>query len=111
MTGTRLHVKRGGSGQPTLLLLHGLGAVGEVWQGLEEVLTERWPGSWVIPDLPGHGRSAKAAEPQRSQFVRDGEPVTALDLKRRRALGPRFCNQAINYVSISPAVLTSSKVM
>jgi pimeloyl-ACP methyl ester carboxylesterase len=61
MTGTGLHVKRGGSGQPTLLLLHGLGAVGEVWQGLEEVLTERWPGSWVIPDLPGHGRSAKAA--------------------------------------------------
>jgi pimeloyl-ACP methyl ester carboxylesterase len=59
-TETGLHLKRGGAGHPTLLLLHGLGAVGEVWQGLEEILADRWPGTWVIPDLPGHGRSAEA---------------------------------------------------
>jgi pimeloyl-ACP methyl ester carboxylesterase len=53
-----LHFERGGTGEPTLLLLHGLGGVGEVWRGVEELLTERWPGSWIIPDLPGHGRSA-----------------------------------------------------
>jgi pimeloyl-ACP methyl ester carboxylesterase len=36
-----------------LVLLHGLGATGEVWDGV----AARWAGSWVIPDLPGHGGS------------------------------------------------------
>jgi hypothetical protein len=35
-----IHFKRGGTGEPTLLLLHGLGT-GEVWRGLEEQLAER----------------------------------------------------------------------
>lgn len=35
------------------MLLHGLGATGEVWQ---DVVSE-WHGSWLVPDLPGHGRS------------------------------------------------------
>ncbi|NUT95873.1 MAG: alpha/beta fold hydrolase [Saccharothrix sp.] len=47
-----IHVERGGSG-PLLVLLHGLGATGEVWRGV----VDRWPGSWLVPDLPGHGRS------------------------------------------------------
>ena len=47
-----LHVERGGNG-PLLVLLHGLGATGEVWQ---DVVSE-WNGSWLAPDLPGHGRS------------------------------------------------------
>jgi len=41
-------------GDPVLLLLHGLGATGEVWQGL---LERNWPGEVLVPDLPGHGRS------------------------------------------------------
>jgi pimeloyl-ACP methyl ester carboxylesterase len=41
-------------GDPVLLLLHGLGATGEVWQGL---LERAWPGEVLAPDLPGHGRS------------------------------------------------------
>ncbi|MFD9703890.1 alpha/beta fold hydrolase [Lentzea sp. NPDC059081] len=49
-----LHVERGGNG-PLLVLLHGLGATGEVW---EDVVAE-WPGSWLVPDLPGHGRSGR----------------------------------------------------
>jgi pimeloyl-ACP methyl ester carboxylesterase len=52
-----MHVERGGAGEPVLLLLHGLGATGSVWDGLAELLESRWPGSWAIPDLPGHGRS------------------------------------------------------
>jgi pimeloyl-ACP methyl ester carboxylesterase len=52
-----MYVERGGSGGPVLLLLHGLGATGSVWDGLAELLESRWAGSWVIPDLPGHGRS------------------------------------------------------
>lgn len=47
-----LHVERGGDG-PLLVLLHGLGATGEVWRDV----VPHWPGSWLVPDLPGHGRS------------------------------------------------------
>jgi pimeloyl-ACP methyl ester carboxylesterase len=43
-------------GDPLLLLLHGLGATGEVWQGL---LERNWPGEVLVPDLPGHGRSPR----------------------------------------------------
>jgi len=55
-------VRRGGGDGPALLLLHGLGATGEVWDGLihRALLPGHWPGSWVVPDLPGHGRSAPA---------------------------------------------------
>ncbi|WP_460399592.1 alpha/beta fold hydrolase [Actinophytocola sediminis] len=49
---------RHGSGSPTLLLLHGLGATGEVWDGLVRGLGDRWPGEVLVADLPGHGRSA-----------------------------------------------------
>ena len=36
-----------------MLLLHGLGATGEVWRGL----TDGLDAAWIAPDLPGHGRS------------------------------------------------------
>ena len=52
-----LRVNRGGSGEPVLLLLHGLGATGDVWQGWRPLLARRWPGRWLAPDLPGHGGS------------------------------------------------------
>lgn len=42
-------------GDPVLLLLHGLGATGEVWDGL---LERPWPGEVLVPDLPGHGHSS-----------------------------------------------------
>ncbi|MFS8102043.1 alpha/beta hydrolase [Lentzea alba] len=47
-----LHVERGGDG-PLLVALHGLGATGEVWKDV----VDGWHGSWLVPDLPGHGRS------------------------------------------------------
>jgi len=53
-----LRVQRGGSGDPQLLLIHGLGGTGDVWRGWRPLLEERWPGAWVAPDLPGHGGSA-----------------------------------------------------
>ena len=56
-----MFVRRGGGDGPALLLLHGLGATGEVWEGLTALLPGRWPGSWAVPDLPGHGRSAPLA--------------------------------------------------
>ena len=60
MTAESLFVNRYGEDSgPTLLLLHGLGATGEVWSDFVDVVGERWPGPVVVPDLPGHGRSAR----------------------------------------------------
>jgi len=39
------------------MLLHGLGATGDVWEKWRPLLTRRWPGRWLAPDLPGHGGS------------------------------------------------------
>ena len=52
-----LRVHQGGSGEPVLLLLHGLGATGDVWEGWRPLLARRWPGRWLAPDLPGLGGS------------------------------------------------------
>ncbi|HEX6357821.1 alpha/beta hydrolase [Actinophytocola sp.] len=54
---TELHLARHvPGGDPVLLLLHGLGATGEVWHDL---LERNWPGEVIAPDLPGHGRSPR----------------------------------------------------
>jgi pimeloyl-ACP methyl ester carboxylesterase len=50
-------VQQGGHGDPVLVLLHGLGATGDVWNGWSPVLTRTWPGRWLAPDLSGHGGS------------------------------------------------------
>jgi pimeloyl-ACP methyl ester carboxylesterase len=52
-----LRVHHGGSGEPVLLLLHGLGATADVWDAWRPLLDQRWPGRWLAPDLPGHGGS------------------------------------------------------
>jgi pimeloyl-ACP methyl ester carboxylesterase len=52
-----LRVHQGGSGEPVLLLLHGLGATGDVWNAWPPLLARQWPGRWIAPDLPGHGGS------------------------------------------------------
>jgi pimeloyl-ACP methyl ester carboxylesterase len=78
-----LYVERDGAGEPTLLLLHGLGATGQVWDGLRAELA--WPGTVVVPDLPGHGRSARLARYSFGSMaavvataVEPGRPVTVL---------------------------------
>src|SRR5258708_39613633 len=71
-----LRVHAGGSGEPPLVLLHGLGATGDVWDGWWPLLARRWPGRWLAPDLPGHG----------------GSPALAADTFRRlAAAGPGSC--------------------
>ena len=57
-----LRVTGGGEGASLLLLLHGLGATGDVWDGWAPVLQRHWPGRWLAPDLPGHGESAALPE-------------------------------------------------
>ena len=52
-----LRVVRGGDGDRLLVLLHGLGATGDIFERWRPLLAEAWPGRWVAPDLPGHGGS------------------------------------------------------
>ncbi|MEO3776420.1 alpha/beta fold hydrolase [Micromonospora sp. B11E3] len=40
-----------------VVLLHGMGATGEVWLRCAPLLEHRWPGRWLAPDLAGHGCS------------------------------------------------------
>ncbi|SCL48647.1 Pimeloyl-ACP methyl ester carboxylesterase [Micromonospora citrea] len=44
-------------GRRVLLLLHGMGATGDVWLPSAPLLERRWPGRWLAPDLAGHGWS------------------------------------------------------
>ena len=53
----RLRFHSGGSGEPLLVLLHGLGATSDVWTSWRPLLARQWPGRWLAPDLPGHGGS------------------------------------------------------
>jgi len=57
-----LRVHEGGRGEPVLVLIHGLGATGDVWDGWRPLLARRWPGRWLAPDLPGHGGSPPLSE-------------------------------------------------
>ena len=56
--GIDLWVEEGGRNDgATLLLMHGLSGTGEIWHGVRDILNDRWPGRWIIPDMRGHGRS------------------------------------------------------
>ncbi len=57
----KLESDRGGEGGRLLVLLHGLGATRHVWQPMLSTVSARWPGSWIAPDLRGHGASPHAA--------------------------------------------------
>ncbi|HEX6519966.1 MAG TPA: alpha/beta hydrolase [Streptosporangiaceae bacterium] len=56
-----LRINEGGRGEALLVLLHGLGATSDVWEGWRSLLARRWPGRWLAPDLPGHGGSPPLA--------------------------------------------------
>jgi pimeloyl-ACP methyl ester carboxylesterase len=57
--GTRLRYAIGGDGPP-VVLVHGLGGTIENWRAIAPPLTARH--RVLVPDLPGHGRSAPLAE-------------------------------------------------
>ena len=56
VNGTTLAYRAVGQGQP-LLLLHGFGESGRVWDPLLEALSEHY--RLIVPDLRGHGSSAR----------------------------------------------------
>jgi pimeloyl-ACP methyl ester carboxylesterase len=54
----KLAAGRGGEGAALLVLLHGLGATRRVWNNFNAAT--RRQGSWIAPDLRGHGASPHA---------------------------------------------------
>ncbi|WP_417627650.1 alpha/beta fold hydrolase [Pararhodobacter aggregans] len=53
---TGLYAERGGQGARLIVLLHGLGATGAVWQGMAAGIEARGH-RWIAPDFRGHGHS------------------------------------------------------
>lgn len=74
--GLQLWSERRGSGPPLLLFLHGLGATGEVWRGALDA-AEGWPGTRLLVDLPGHGRSGRLREYSYEAHARALVPLLA----------------------------------
>lgn len=64
--------RRVGKGSHTLLLLHGGGVAGWMWRPLCEALDIEMSGSCdvLVPDLPGHDRSAEVEYRSHDQVVR-----------------------------------------
>lgn len=60
-TAVALNRRSGGAGGNHLVLLHGLGATGEVWGPLVALVEKEADWRWTAPDLRGHGRSPWAA--------------------------------------------------
>ena len=56
----KLAFDSGGDGTRLLVLLHGLGTTHHVWQRMLADANVRWRGSWLAPDLRGHGISPPA---------------------------------------------------
>lgn len=52
-----LWVEQSGDTKDVLVLIHGLGANGAVWDPLLALAASEWKGRIVVPDLRGHGRS------------------------------------------------------
>jgi len=55
-----LSFDRGGEGDRSLVLLHGLGATRHAWRPMLQSAQAHWRGCWIEPDLRGHGQSAHA---------------------------------------------------
>jgi pimeloyl-ACP methyl ester carboxylesterase len=60
-----LWVQEGGRGEPTLLLLHGLGATGEVWGGVRDLLDQLRRHDPGAVQLSGLGHNAHVEDPER----------------------------------------------
>src|ERR1700677_4992241 len=91
-----LHVRDhpGRPGETTLLLLHGLGSNGAVWDSMLASLAGRWKGRIIVPDLRGHGRSEPGREyalgrqaAEVADFLAQDEPVSIVGHSMGGAIG------------------------
>jgi pimeloyl-ACP methyl ester carboxylesterase len=92
---TPVHVETGGGTGPRLLLLHGSGASGAAWTPVIERLADTaLAPSWLVVDLPGHGRSGRlpaygheAYAAAIAQAISEVEGVPRVDLVVGHSLG------------------------
>jgi 3-oxoadipate enol-lactonase len=77
MAGETLYITERGDG-PTVVLIHGLMATGDMFRWLAEPLAGRF--RLIVPDLPGHGRSATVAGPYTVEAMA-ARVATALDIR------------------------------
>jgi pimeloyl-ACP methyl ester carboxylesterase len=71
--------ERGGSGDRTILFLHGLGATAAVWTGVRTAIEERGGVRWVAADLGGHGGSDWETPYSVGQLAAQLAPLIATD--------------------------------
>jgi pimeloyl-ACP methyl ester carboxylesterase len=104
-------------GETTLLLLHGLGSNGAVWDRMLGALAGRWKGRVLVPDLRGHGRSEPGSEyalgrhaADVADFLGHEEPVSIVGHSMGGAIGVALASgwYAVNVqnvlgLSIKPA--------
>ena len=85
----KLEADRGGSGDRLLLLLHGMGATRHAWRPM--LAQSRWDGSWIAPDLRGHGASTKEPPWDLSMHLRDlRETLDSMGIARSPVIGFSF---------------------
>lgn len=82
----RLHAEAGGDGDDLLLLLHGLGTTGAVWQPMLATADASWGGRWLAPDLRGHGASTAGASYAPGQLAADVADLLAEHAADARSL-------------------------
>jgi pimeloyl-ACP methyl ester carboxylesterase len=69
----------GGSGDRTVLFLHGLGATAAVWSGVRQALEERGGTRWMLVDLAGHGGSDAQPSYSVGQLAAELAPAILLE--------------------------------
>jgi pimeloyl-ACP methyl ester carboxylesterase len=79
-----------GSGPTALLLLHGVGSDGDTWDRVAPALAERF--TVIVPDLLGHGRSAKPRADYSIGGYANGmrDLLSVLDVDRVTVVGHSF---------------------
>lgn len=107
-----MHIERAGTpGGPRVVLLHGGGVAGWMWGPLRQVL----PGGLelVIPDLPGHDRSARDEYVSQDQTIRDVQRYLDADVDAPYAVvGFSFGAQlAVRLASENPASVSHVTVI
>jgi pimeloyl-ACP methyl ester carboxylesterase len=71
-----------------------MGGAAGLWTRLTPLLDKHWPGSWIAPDLPGHGRSPyldhysyNALAAEIAEILEPGRPVAVLGHSLGGAVG------------------------